>query len=56
MTQTIPADRMQLIKSAPRQFAAMYSTGGLVEPEQGLTKLIKVHTSQVNDAPLIDMR
>jgi len=48
MSQTFPADRIQLPEVAPEQFAAMYRLQASIDFDRRLGDLIRVRASQVN--------
>jgi AhpD family alkylhydroperoxidase len=48
MTPTIPAHRMQLVETAPRQYGAMFRLSSSVQLDHGLRLLIEVRASQIN--------
>jgi AhpD family alkylhydroperoxidase len=56
MTQTIPAGRLQLAESAPRQLAAMSRLSASTDLDQALDELIAIRASQINGCAFcIDM-
>ena len=56
MSQSFPADRIQLPEVAPKQFAAMYRLQASIELDDRLANLIRLRASQINGcAVCIDM-
>jgi AhpD family alkylhydroperoxidase len=56
MSQTFPADRLQLPELAPKRLAAMYRIEASSELDPGIGDLVKVRASQVNGCAFcIDM-